>query len=185
MIKPQIVMKYGLRTIILITVAAILSACSSPKPQKRQTAQNRFSLYSSQSEFETGVRNVQIKAKILKQYAGWKAVRYRFGGSSKKGVDCSAFVQLTFREQFGINLPRSTSEQQKIGKKIQRIKLHAGDLVLFRAGPTGRHVGIYLGNNKFVHASASIGVTISSLNDQYWHKRYYAGRRVLNSHRRS
>ncbi|WP_342221447.1 NlpC/P60 family protein [Candidatus Fukatsuia endosymbiont of Tuberolachnus salignus] len=136
MIKPQIVMKYGLRTIILITVVAILSACSSPKLQKRQTAQSRLSFYSSQSEFETGVRNVQIKAKILKQYAGWKAVRYRFGGSSKKGVDCSAFVQLTFREQFGI-------------------------------------------------ASASIGVTISSLNDQYWHKRYYAGRRVLNSHRRS
>ncbi|MBP1397892.1 C40 family peptidase, partial [Yersinia pestis subsp. pestis] len=56
-----------------------------------------------------------------------------------------------------------------------------GDLVLFRAGSTGRHVGIYLGNDKFVHASTSAGVTISNLNDDYWNKRYRDGRRVLSS----
>lgn len=108
------------------------------------------------------VRNVDVKSKIMDQYADWKGVRYRLGGDTKRGIDCSAFVQRTFREQFGMDLPRSTYEQEDLGKKIQRTKLRAGDLVLFRAGSTGRHVGIYLGNDQFVHASTSSGVMISS-----------------------
>jgi lipoprotein Spr len=108
-------------------------------------------------------------------------VRYRLGGNTKRGIDCSAFVQTTFREQFSMNLPRSTSELRNLGKKIQRTKLRPGDLVLFRAGSTGRHVGIYLGNDKFVHASTRVGVTISSLNEDYWNKRYRDSRRVLSS----
>ena len=103
------------------------------------------------------------------------------GGDSKRGIDCSAFVQRTFREQFGLDLPRSTSEQQDTGRQIQRTKLRIGDLVLFRAGSTGRHVGIYLGNDQFVHASTSSGVTISSLNDSYWKGRYREARRVLTN----
>ncbi len=67
------------------------------------------------------------------------------GGSTKKGVDCSSFVQRTFREQFGLELPRSTYEQQEMGKAVSRNNLRTGDLVLFRAGSTGRHVGIYIG----------------------------------------
>ncbi|WP_289465655.1 NlpC/P60 family protein, partial [Klebsiella pneumoniae] len=89
------------------------------------------------------------------------------GGSTKKGIDCSAFVQRTFREQFGLELPRSTSEQQDTGKSVSRSKLRTGDLVLFRAGSTGRHVGIYIGNNQFVHASTSSGVMISNMNEPY------------------
>ncbi|GAA3600523.1 bifunctional murein DD-endopeptidase/murein LD-carboxypeptidase [Gibbsiella dentisursi] len=138
-------------------------------------------LQASQDEFEAMVRNVDIKSKIMDQYASWKGVRYRLGGESKRGIDCSAFVQRTFREQFGMDLPRSTYEQEDLGKKIQRTKLRPGDLVLFRAGSTGRHVGIYLGNDQFVHASTSSGVMISSLNDNYWNKRYREARRVLTN----
>ncbi|MGL4195177.1 MAG: bifunctional murein DD-endopeptidase/murein LD-carboxypeptidase, partial [Edwardsiella piscicida] len=97
-----------------------------------------------------------------------------------RGIDCSAFVQRTFREQFGLELPRSTSQQEGTGHAIKRSKLRIGDLVLFRAGSTGRHVGIYLGNDQFVHASTSSGVTISNLNDTYWNKRYREARRVLS-----
>ncbi|BEH71921.1 hypothetical protein GBS0709_10380 [Edwardsiella tarda] len=125
------------------------------------------------------VRNVDIKSKIMDQYASWKGVRYRLGGDSKRGIDCSAFVQRTFREQFGLELPRSTSQQEGTGRAIKRSKLRIGDLVLFRAGSTGRHVGIYLGNDQFVHASTSSGVTISNLNETYWKKRYREARRVL------
>lgn len=89
-------------------------------------------------------------------------------------------MQRTFREQFGLELPRSTSEQQDSGKSISRTQLRTGDLVLFRAGSTGRHVGIYIGNNQFVHASTSSGVTISSLDEPYWKKRYNEARRVLS-----
>ncbi|MBG0750302.1 Lipoprotein spr [Pectobacterium carotovorum subsp. carotovorum PCCS1] len=137
-------------------------------------------LQASQDEFEALVRNVDIKSKLLNQYASWKGVRYRLGGDSRRGIDCSAFVQRTFREQFGMDLPRSTYEQQEMGQKIQRNKLRVGDLVLFRAGSTGRHVGIYLGNDQFVHASTSSGVIISKMTEDYWNKRYQEGRRVLS-----
>ena len=113
------------------------------------------------------VQNVDIKSRILEQYADWKGVRYRLGGTTKRGIDCSAFVQVTFREQFGLDLPRSTWEQ-----KIPDVRFHAASCVP-AIGPvsrrsTGRHVGIYLGNDNFVHASTSSGVMISSLNDAYW-----------------
>ncbi|GDX04705.1 bifunctional murein DD-endopeptidase/murein LD-carboxypeptidase [Buttiauxella sp. A111] len=139
-----------------------------------------FLLQASQDEFEEMVRNVDVKSRLMDQYASWKGVRYRLGGSNKSGIDCSAFVQRTFREQFGLELPRSTSEQQDSGKSISRNKLRTGDLVLFRAGSTGRHVGIYIGNNQFVHASTSSGVTISSMDEPYWKKRYNEARRVLS-----
>ena len=100
------------------------------------------SLQASQDEFENLVRNVDVKSRIMDQYADWKGVRYRLGGSTKKGIDCSGFVQRTFREQFGLELPRSTYEQQEMGKSVSRSNLRTGDLVLFRAGSTGRHVGI-------------------------------------------
>jgi lipoprotein Spr len=139
-----------------------------------------FLLQASQDEFEEMVRNVDVKSRIMDQYASWKGVRYRLGGSSRAGIDCSAFVQRTFQEQFGLTLPRSTSEQQETGKSVSRSKLRTGDLVLFRAGSTGRHVGIYIGNNQFVHASTSSGVVISSMDEPYWKKRYNEARRVLS-----
>ncbi|WP_408065301.1 bifunctional murein DD-endopeptidase/murein LD-carboxypeptidase [Yersinia pseudotuberculosis] len=190
MVKSQPILRYILRTLPAVAAAVMLSACSSPQASNVNNTQTEMRavndkdgllLQASQDEFEAMVRNVDIKSKILEQYAGWKGVRYRLGGSSKRGIDCSAFVQTTFREQFGMDLPRSTSQQQDLGKKVQRTKLRPGDLVLFRAGSTGRHVGIYLGNDKFVHASTSAGVTISNLNDDYWNKRYRDGRRVLSS----
>lgn len=188
MVKSQPFLRYILRIVPAIAAAFVLTACGSTNTANTQNKhtemravndQNGFLLQASQDEFEALVRNVDIKTKILDQYADWKGVRYRLGGSSKRGVDCSAFVQVTFREQFGMDLPRSTSEQQGMGKQIQRTKLRPGDLVLFRAGSTGRHVGIYLGNDQFVHASTSIGVTISNMNEGYWKSRYREARRVL------
>ncbi len=188
MVKSQPFLRYFLRVIPAIAAAVMLSACSSTNTSKLDQSQtemhavndkNGLLLQASQDEFEAMVRNVDIKSKIMDQYADWKGVRYRLGGETKRGIDCSAFVQRTFREQFGMDLPRSTYEQEDMGKKIQRTKLRPGDLVLFRAGSTGRHVGIYLGNDKFVHASTSSGVTISSLTDNYWDKRYREGRRLL------
>lgn len=189
MVKSQPFMRYFLRAVPAIAAAVMLSACSSTNTSKLDGSQtemhavndkNSLLLQASQDEFEAMVRNVDVKSKIMTQYAAWKGVRYRLGGDTKRGIDCSGFVQRTFREQFGMDLPRSSYEQGDMGKKIQRAKLRVGDLVLFRAGSTGRHVGIYLGNDKFVHASTSSGVTISSMNESYWDKRYREGRRVLD-----
>ncbi|ATA18526.1 lipoprotein Spr [Gibbsiella quercinecans] len=190
MVKSQPFLRYIWRIAPAIAAAVILSACSSNHTSNLDNAQTEMRavndrdgllLQASQDEFEAMVRNVDIKSKIMDQYASWKGVRYRLGGESKRGIDCSAFVQRTFREQFGMDLPRSTYEQEDLGKKILRTKLRPGDLVLFRAGSTGRHVGIYLGNDQFVHASTSSGVMISSLSDNYWNKRYREARRVLTN----
>ncbi|MEI7368067.1 bifunctional murein DD-endopeptidase/murein LD-carboxypeptidase [Pectobacterium colocasium] len=188
MVKSQPILRYIWRAVPAVAVAMMLSACGSNSAynHKAQTDMHAVNdkdgllLQASQDEFEALVRNVDIKSKLLNQYASWKGVRYRLGGDSRRGIDCSAFVQRTFREQFGMDLPRSTYEQQEMGQKIQRNKLRVGDLVLFRAGSTGRHVGIYLGNDQFVHASTSSGVIISKMTEDYWDKRYQEGRRVLS-----
>ncbi|MDE9453652.1 bifunctional murein DD-endopeptidase/murein LD-carboxypeptidase [Xenorhabdus bovienii] len=187
MVKSQPILRYILRLIPAILAAVVLTACSSPDSQMRSkkadthavNSQKHFLLQASQDEFETLVKNLDTKSKILNQYADWKGVAYRLGGSTKRGIDCSAFVQRTFHDQFDIDLPRSTSEQQKIGQTVSRSKLRAGDLVLFKTGIYMRHVGIYIGNNQFVHASTSNGVIVSKLTDTYWTKRYYGARRVL------
>ncbi len=185
MVKSQPILRYILQILPAVALATLLSACSNggynaQTETRAVNNQNGFLLQASQDEFEQMVQNVDIKSRIMDQYADWKGVRYRLGGTTKRGIDCSAFVQTTFREQFGLNLPRSTSEQQGSGKEVSRNRLRPGDLVLFRAGSTGRHVGIYLGNDNFVHASTSSGVVISSLNDNYWKNRYREGRRVLS-----
>ncbi len=189
MVKSQPHLRYFWQSLIAVTLASVLSACSTPGIPRTDTAekhdvsnqQQGYLLQASQDEFEQLVKNVDVKSRILNQYASWKGVRYRLGGDTRRGIDCSAFVQRTFREQFGIDLPRSTYEQKTTGHYIARNKLRVGDLVLFRSGSTGRHIGIYLGNDKFVHASTSSGVMISSLNENYWKKRYREGRRIIGT----
>lgn len=177
-----------LKLIPAFIVVATLSACSSQNANSRLANSSTTPLnissstsisQASQDEFESLVKNLDIKSKILDQYADWKGVAYRLGGSTKSGIDCSAFVQRTFREQFGVELPRSTSDQQFSGTKINRSKLQAGDLVLFKTGRTMRHIGIYIGNDKFVHASTSSGVIVSEMTNTYWNKRFYAARRII------
>ncbi|MDC9582448.1 bifunctional murein DD-endopeptidase/murein LD-carboxypeptidase [Xenorhabdus sp. PR6a] len=188
MVKSRPILRYILRLIPAVIVAAALTACSSPDSSLRNkqtethtvNTQKHYLLQASQDEFETLVNNLDIKSKILNQYADWKGVAYRLGGNTKRGIDCSAFVQRTFHDQFGLELPRSTLEQQNVGQTVNRAKLRAGDLVLFKTGRRMRHIGIYIGNNQFVHASTSNGVIVSKLTDTYWSKRYYGARRVLS-----
>ncbi len=186
MVKSQPSLRYIWRAIPALAMALALSACTNTGSHQAQTDRSAINdkdsllLQASQDEFEAMVRNLDIKSKLMDQYASWKGVRYRLGGDSRKGIDCSAFVQRTFREQFGMELPRSTYEQQETGTQVQRGKLRPGDLVLFRAGSTGRHVGIYIGNNQFVHASTRAGVMISSMDEVYWNKRYQEARRVFS-----
>ncbi len=179
MVKSQPILRYIVRAIPAIAVAVLLSACSTNTAKNMHPETHAVPEDSSSLQFENLVRNLDVKNRLMDQYASWKGVRYRLGGDTKKGIDCSGFVQRTFREQFGLELPRSTWEQQETGKSISRTSLRTGDLVLFRAGSTGRHVGIYIGNNQFVHASTSSGVMISNLDEPYWKKRYNEARRIL------
>ncbi|MET0379737.1 MAG: NlpC/P60 family protein [Spongiibacteraceae bacterium] len=115
----------------------------------------------------------QTRSVLYAQYQEWRAVRYRIGGLTKGGIDCSGFVYVTFRDRFGIALPRSSDEQVVLGRKIDETELRTGDLVFFRTGRSDRHVGIFLEDRKFLHASTRKGVMISSLDDIYWSKEYW------------
>ncbi|SMY16363.1 NlpC/P60 family protein [Photobacterium aquimaris] len=111
-------------------------------------------------------------------YHTWKGTPYRYGGSSKKGIDCSAFVQVGYSSVYQKILPRTTLELVKKGKQVKRHTAKEGDLVFFRTGRNSRHVGIYLGNSEFLHASQSKGVIISRLDNPYWKRHFWQIRRL-------
>lgn len=119
------------------------------------------------------------EARLMASYEQWKGTPYRLGGTTRAGVDCSAFVQIVMRDQFRVTLPRTTDLQMNAGNRVRRRSLRTGDLVFFRTGRTTLHVGIMLDNKRFMHASTSRGVMISSLDEQYWSRRYLRGRRVI------
>lgn len=118
-----------------------------------------------------------VKNKLYAQYKSWRGVEYKMGGLSKNGVDCSGFVYHTFRSKFGINIPRTTKLQSTIGQAVSKNKLKSGDLVFFKTATKVRHVGIYLENNNFLHASTSKGVMISKLDNVYWKSKYWKSQR--------
>lgn len=120
------------------------------------------------------------KEKMLMEILKYINTPYKYGGTSSKGLDCSAFTQLIFRKSLSIRLDRSAKDQFHEGDEVNDIDdLHFGDLVFFdtRRGVKPGHVGIYLGDHLFAHASNS-GVTVSSLDMDYYAKRYMGGRRI-------
>ncbi|MBS2099235.1 C40 family peptidase [Carboxylicivirga linearis] len=112
---------------------------------------------------------------LKKEARNWLGTRYRYGGTSKSGVDCSGLSGQIYRQVYNITLPRTSADQYRQAKKVSKSGLKPGDLVFFKIN-SGRvsHVGIYLGNDEFIHASTKRGVVISSLNETYY-KRYFAG----------
>lgn len=120
-----------------------------------------------------------VQQALLAQHERWVGTPYRIGGSSFQGVDCSALVQSVFEETFRLSLPRTTGEQVNQGQPVARDALAPGDLVFFRPPGPYDHVGIYLGEGRFLHASTSRGVMISRLDNQYWQRHYWQARRTL------
>lgn len=111
----------------------------------------------------------------------WYGTRYRMGGMTKAGVDCSAFVQAVFAATFGMMIPRTAREQHRVARQISRTELKEGDLLFFNTRGGVSHVGIYLQNNKFIHASTSRGVTVSDMFEPYYLKRFIAAGRIENT----
>lgn len=111
----------------------------------------------------------------------WWGTPYRMGGNTQKGIDCSAFTQMLMSAIYGLNIPRTTREQKIFSTEIDTSELREGDLIFFNTRGRGiSHVGIYLQDNKFVHAASSGGVMISSLIETYWHKRLLSAGRVVD-----
>ena len=108
----------------------------------------------------------------------WYGTRYVYGGTTKNGIDCSAFTREMYRGAYGIELPRTAREQYGRVRKISSTELREGDLVFFNTTGGVSHVGMYLGNNKFVHASTSRGVTISDLYETYYITHFIGAGRI-------
>lgn len=163
---------------ILLTSVSILTACSSSEPvkSKRQASSKIF-----HSGYHSDLSDpIMAISRLSEHQHEWKGTRYRLGGNSKSGVDCSGFMQITFRDLFGIDLPRTTKDQAKEGERISKSELRTGDLVFFNTGrgPNGKHVGVYVKNGQFLHASTKGGVIYSDLDSPYWSKAFWQARRL-------
>lgn len=158
-----------------------------------KNAQQRFSAATiSESPAAPEKENVKPKAgeisapggfekqKMMDAILGWMGTPYEMGGESKGGIDCSAFSREIFRTSGGKELPRTTEQQVKLGSPVTQEQLQFGDLVFFNTtGNNPSHVGIYIGDDMFAHASVSFGVTLSSMYSSYYKKRFTEARRVL------
>ncbi|MCW4149153.1 NlpC/P60 family protein [Halomonas sp. 18H] len=122
-----------------------------------------------------------VRQALMAQHEEWMGTPYRLGGTTRRGVDCSALVQNVFADTFQLDMPRTTAHQVHEGQRISRDELRPGDLVFFRTPGAYRHVGIYVGDGRFMHASSSSGVRLSSLDNQYWQRYYWQSRRPLET----
>jgi hypothetical protein len=157
---------------VLVTILCCLNGCTGKTtviyiPQEENTRP-----VSQLEEME------DVTEALKEYYISWQGTRYIYGGLSRNGVDCSGLTLLTYKELFGQDLPRTVKEQVKEGVRISQGSLQPGDLVFFKTGRFQKHVGIYLEDDLFIHASRSKGVTISSLQNLYWQKRFWQAQRL-------
>ena len=162
-------MKMFFKSLLVCCSVATLVACS--------TSGTKNSRINYKGQINDPIMAIALLSE--RQYE-WAGTPYVLGGSGRKGVDCSGFVQTTFFDRFGIKLPRQTKDQANYGQYIDKSDIQTGDLVFFKTGrgPNGYHVGIYVKEDKFLHASTKGGVIYSSLNSDYWRKAYWQARRI-------
>lgn len=118
--------------------------------------------------------------RIVAQARKWIGTPYKYGGESHKGTDCSGLTMVLYRDVAGIKIPRNSGKQQEFCNRISRNALSPGDLVFFSSSRKGSvsHVGIYAGSGKFIHASSSRGVILSSLDEDYYRRHFHSAGRV-------
>jgi cell wall-associated NlpC family hydrolase len=162
------------RALFLIIAITLLYGCGQPELQSSAKVRE----LSGSSKTVKLSNTDRVKQLLYAQHQEWRGVRYKDNGFSKKGIDCSGFVHLTFRNRLGKKIPRTTSQLSQLGTRIKRSQLRPGDLVFFKTGIKLRHVGIYVEKGKFLHASTSKGVIISRLDNVYWSKHFWQARRI-------
>jgi len=158
------------KTLLLVFVFLALASCKSRKAVINASTKQSKTI-SSQAY------------KVVENAKKYKGVRYKYGGTTKKGMDCSGLIYTAFKEE-NIIMPRTTGSLAKNGDWIDLMKVETGDLVFFATKKNSRsvnHVGIVVATNplRFIHSSSSKGVIISSLKERYWYHAFVQARRIL------
>ncbi|MEE3259186.1 MAG: C40 family peptidase [Candidatus Latescibacterota bacterium] len=162
----------------LLLISCLFVACGSIRPAPRYTD----SLGSGGVVRELEKRRRASPDRLAHVVEGYLGVPYKWGGTTRAGMDCSAFTRAIFRETYGVELPRTSKQMYGVGRAVARRQdLKPGDLVFFEntySGPGVSHVGIYLSEGRFAHASSSEGGTITPLDNPYFQPRYVGARRI-------
>jgi len=161
----------------LFASAQAQTTVAKKEPVKTEDPDNLLSDYFSQ------VMGVALSAtsnlKLYQFVYDWIGTPYRFGGASRKGIDCSAFTKEIYSKVFNTVIQRNSREIFSMSTPVSREELKEGDLVFFKINSRSiTHVGIYLGNNRFAHASSSRGVVLSNLDEPYYKRYFYKGGRL-------
>ncbi|MFQ5500264.1 MAG: C40 family peptidase [Candidatus Zixiibacteriota bacterium] len=164
-----------MRIVPLIIILLVLASCAA-NPRYRTGGQERLASIPQDSTDTTTNENLRL-GKIMRSFLGKP---YKGRSKYDPGLDCSKFTREVFKRYNGLQLPRTAAEQFKHGKEAARHRLVFGDLIFFNTNGRGiSHVGIYTGDDQFIHVSSSRGVIVSSLKEKYWSKRYLGARHVL------
>ena len=151
--------------------SAVVTASATEAVRKADEPQSFFERYTNAAQ------------DVILQGLKLVGVRYRFGGNDEdSGLDCSGFVRLVFKDSLGAQLPRTAAEMSQVGQRVDTSQLKPGDLVFFNTmRRTFSHVGIYLGDNHFLHAPRTgAEVRVENMEDSYWIKRYNGARRIID-----
>ncbi|WP_407333748.1 C40 family peptidase [Enterovibrio sp. 27052020O] len=172
-------------TLKAISVATlILTGCESSQTAESLNATNAYYKTERPNSLAPNVQaDEPFSDALVTYFEEWKGTPYRWGGASKKGIDCSAFTQQAYQAVFQHPLPRTTRQQVTRGKETPLHAANFGDLVFFKTGSRRYHVGIYIGDKQFMHASSSKGVIISTLDNPYWSARVWQVRSYLPDQR--
>lgn len=169
------------KLVCLLIALLLFSGVSQSANKKQAEAQNETS--ATKSALDT-LKNLRDKTSDLTINAmGMLGIKYKRGGTTpENGLDCSGFVRLVFKNSNEAELPRTAKEISKKGEKIDTKDLKPGDLVFYNTlKKSFSHVGIYLGDNQFIHAPSAGGkIRIESMNLSYWKKRFNGARRIAN-----
>ena len=161
--------------LILLATLLLSSSCSTHKKVNTTAPLKNDYSRTSNAYSESGEK----ERMILAEFMNWRGTKHSMGGDDRTGIDCSGFVRAVYKNVFNIDLPRTTKMQIKKGSPVNKNELSAGDLVFFKPPTYPCHVGIFLSENDFVHASKKKGVIISQIDSHYWGKYYWTARRIL------
>ncbi|MDE6301151.1 MAG: C40 family peptidase [Muribaculaceae bacterium] len=178
-------MSHKIRIILLMSLLGFISCMTSCHSRRHTVRGHNAEVVADKrpDKHHPTAKPSGTARKIIEEGRRWIGTPYLYGGQTKKGMDCSGFVQTVFNNTTDIKLPRSSRDMAKFARRISREQLRPADLVFFVSSQGGdriNHVALYIGDGRILHATTSKGVIESDLNEGYWKKHYYCSGRVLN-----